>query len=67
MSTKGTLTNERLIQEFYNPFMLVEHAIGLAKEAVARGEGTQLYLASHVLETILHEERPDLDVVESDE
>ncbi len=67
MSLRGTLTNECLIQQFRNPFVLVEHAITLAQEAVARGEGTQMYLASEVLEEIALENRPSLESDDMDE
>ena len=50
MSLKGTLTNEKLTKRFVNPFVLVRRAIILADEAVHRGEGMQMYLASQILE-----------------
>ncbi|MFN0065763.1 MAG: hypothetical protein ACKVOH_05970 [Chlamydiales bacterium] len=56
MSLKNTLTNERLNDRFANPFKLVNHAIVIAKQMVARGEGMHSHLATEILEQVADQE-----------
>jgi hypothetical protein len=61
MSLRGTLTNEKLIKRFNNPFALVRHAIKMADKAVERGDGMHLYLASEILEDMAYHEAVELE------
>lgn len=63
MSVKQQLTNERLNERFDNPFSLVNYAIKLARDKIARGEIDSSNLANDILELIVSGE----DVLEIEE
>jgi len=59
MVKEDRLTNEKINQDFTNPFTLVNHAIDLAKRLIVRDEDIEYNPVNRVLEMI--EEKEEFD------
>jgi 3-methyladenine DNA glycosylase Mpg len=65
MSIKNYITNEKLCEKFDNPFVLVNHAIQLAKTLIGKGVDTESNPTNTVLESII--DHPESYVGEDDD